>query len=413
MNSNIYFLENITPNYGDNLQQVNSSTLVLLNVSNEQNRESNKSSLTNQEDNYEYRVIETSHEKITNLKEGQYVYFDENNFINANGSDIAKRNIFFNNFYRGRLLFKNLDRIHESNPFLNPEVHSYHINVGHGNCSIIVIKDSNCIKVWMVDCSDFDFMNSKSYRSNIDECFNHISKKFKLKSIEIDTFFLTHLHYDHYSGISGLINQKIINSNTILYINMHYAMASPNYNRLLKKINQLNPIIIEPLSSYSNNEIDIWHPHMTTIKSMSSKYSRIANVQVEPNPNNASAVYHLRIGDKSILLPGDLETAGWNSINKCFSHLNNSNYFAISHHGSLNGHLRNTCPVKLPITNLSHCIHTFSTPILMGRDNAFRGIYSPQVIQDFQTIFYSEKDNKGNPCSFMEIDWQSNNKIWY
>ena len=221
MNPNIYYLEDIIPHYVESIQQVNVYSVVLLDVSKEQNSESNKSTLSNQEDNYEYRVIETSQEKIIDLKEGQYVYYDENNFTNANGSNIAKRNIFFNNFYRGRLLYKNLDRIQESKPLINPEVHSYHINVGHGNCSLIVIKDSNVTKLWMIDCSDFDFMNRKSYRSKIDACFDYISKKFALKSIKIDTFFLTHLHYDHYSGISRLIDQGIINSNTILYFNMH------------------------------------------------------------------------------------------------------------------------------------------------------------------------------------------------
>jgi hypothetical protein len=49
----------------------------------------------------------------------------------------------------------------------------------------------------------------------------------------------------------------------------------------------------------------------------------------------------------------------------------------------------------------------------MGRNGAYRGIYSTQVISNFSEIVYSEKDDKNKPSKYLEINWQTNNKNWY
>lgn len=402
---NIYFLENII-SHNDSKQSENEfSTAILLKASEE-------SSLKNDEDNHNIISEIITNSQIQNFKEGQYVYYKKQNFENANTTSIAKRNVYYNNYLRGRLMKLNENRQYENIPFYKPEIYSYHINVGHGNCSIVVIKDIKKTKLWMVDCSEFDFLNRQNYYSNIESCFDHIIEKFKLKRIHIEKFFLTHTHYDHYSGINRLINNGYINSNTVFFLNLHYSMPSENYNRLLRNLVLIKPLIIEPLTSYSNDNISIWHPHKTTIRTNTPNYNA-QDVEIELSPNNSSAVYHLKFGDLSILLPGDIEQEGWNTITQCKVHLNHSSYFSISHHGSINGHLRDRCPVGRSIQDLSNCIMPKSTPILMGRNGAYNGVYSSHVLADFNNIACSEKDSMNNPSNFLEINWQNNNKNWY
>jgi hypothetical protein len=119
------------------------------------------------------------------------------------------------------------------------------------------------------------------------------------------------------------------------------------------------------------------------------------------------------LNNKHILFTGDLETKKWDIIHFCPKFLRHTDYYVISHHGSLNGHVRNICPVLRHISNLSDCVHQNSTQILMGRNGAFNGIYSQQVINDFNNLIYSEKDNNGNIKEFVEIEWGTNNIRWY
>jgi hypothetical protein len=341
------------------------------------------------------------------------VNLDRRNVVRLTGvcSPIAKRHVYYNNFLRGRLIRKQLNSESESSISKTSEVHSYHVNVGHGNCSILVINDSGVIKIWMIDCSEFDYLNHTNYQGNVQSCFSHIRKKFSLKKLIINKFFLTHSHYDHYSGINRLIDHGNITSETTFFLNVHYSMPSENYNRLLRKIILLKCIVIEPLSSYMTNDIQIWHPEIRTVKSRSRAYLN-QKVQVEANPNNSSSVLYFKLGRKSILFPGDIETEKWDTIDLCRPHLNGSNYYMISHHGSLNGHLRNQCPARVRITNLSNCLPGTSTPVLMGRDGAYNGIYSRQVINDFSRLICSERDQHGHTKQFLEIDWQTNQNSW-
>lgn len=402
--TDVFFIENIIPHYMENLKEVKKISIVLL-------KSSEKSNLLNTEDNYNYSIEETTRLKIANLHEGQFIYLNENEYINANNSSIAKHNFYYNNFYRGRLL-KKQEGFNEELPInAKSKIFSYHINVGHGNCSIIVINELNNKKIWMIDCSEFDFLNHRNYSVNIDSCLEFVSQKFSINQILINKFFLTHSHYDHYSGINRLIKQGKITSNTQFYLNLHYSMPSENYNRMLRKLNKLNCNIIEPISRNSDGELEIWHPNIRTVRSQTPNYDNQI-VHVEPTLNNSSTVLYFRFGEKSILFPGDIETEKWNSISQCPSHLKDSNFYIVSHHGSLNGHLRNNCPKKMTISSLANCTKSNSTQILMGRDGAYSGIYSTRVTSDFNNLVYTEKDIDSKPAKFLEIDWQTNKHTW-
>lgn len=70
-------------------------------------------------------------------------------------------------------------------------LYTYHINVGHGNHSLIVFKVNNRVHIWMVDCSDYDFVSHRYYRANIDNCLKYIKQKFQLVDpIHIDVVML-------------------------------------------------------------------------------------------------------------------------------------------------------------------------------------------------------------------------------
>ena len=400
----VFMVENIIPQYNESIKFSEKYTIVLL-------KASERSTLTNLEDNHEFRVVETSRPNVENLRQGHFFFFNDEVFENANSSPIAKRHIYYNNLLRGRLIKKQLNVESESSTSKKPEVHSYHINVGHGNCSILVINESGTIKIWMIDCSEFDYLNHRNYNGNIQSCFSHIQEKFSLNRLVINKFFLTHSHYDHYSGINRLIDKGNITSETVFFLNIHYSMPSENYNRLLRKTLLLRCKVVEPLSSFWTNEIQIWHPEKRTVKTRSRAYLN-QDVQVEANPNNSSSVLYFKLGGKSILFPGDIETEKWNSIQLCPSHLKDSAYYMISHHGSLNGHLRDRCPLHMQIDNLSNCLLSSSTPVLMGRDGAYNGIYSRQVINDFPQLICSERDQNAQTKRFLEIDWQTNQNTW-
>ena len=285
-------------------------------------------------------------------------------------------------------------------------LYTYHINVGHGNHSLIVFKVNNRVHIWMVDCSDYDFVSHRYYRANIDNCLKYIKQKFQLVDpIHIDVVMLTHPHYDHYSGINYYIYNKLIDKHTVAYVNLKYHIASHNYNNLLSNLNKLGLQIVEPFSCNSNKNIRILYPDIKTF-----------NIRL--SPNNISSVYNIWFDNQSyFVFPGDLEQDGWKlmDVTKCYPYMTHTHYYAISHHGSINGHLRpSVCPYKKR-NNIKDCLcqHT-AVPVLMGRDKAFSGIYSSQVLADFNgRILYSEKDASNTPCSFLEIDLIANKWKWY
>ncbi len=343
-------------------------------------------------------------EQLENFQEGNFVYITEDNLlVNANNDTVARGEFCKNNASRASFLGR------ES---INPEgaeirrvtsLCSYHVNVGHGNCSIVVIDDGGAKRIWMVDCSDFDFIIKKSYWANIESCIDYIKSKNGLDNFIIDKFFLTHTHFDHFSGMKKLIQKEYLNGAEV-WINLHYSWASPAYTDIISSMKNIDVTFIEPIEQNSTCNINIWHPPLRTVRSKTRKYSQ-ENVQVIKKVNNTSAVYQFVFADKSIVFPGDIETEGWNLIDKCYPQFNKATYFCISHHGSLNGHVRGNCPKGVSVSNLSECNRKFKKGILMGRDKAYNGIYSTKVLSDFSThIVKTEECPAGKPCSFVEID---------
>lgn len=99
------------------------------------------------------------------IREGWYVYYDEGKqvpFGYGNLSHYAREQ--FREYYvlRNQLVGRLIDA--DSEAAIVPsyfqgkktKVTSYHINVGHGNCSIVLIEAGSFYQIWMVDCSIID-----------------------------------------------------------------------------------------------------------------------------------------------------------------------------------------------------------------------------------------------------------------
>ena len=112
--------------------------------------------------------------------------------------------------------------------------------------------------------------------------------------------------------------------------------------------------------------------------------------------------------------PGDLEQKGFEYMTvsqKFCPFLCSIDYYAVSHHGSINGHPSLEYKSKrFPWPRL-HCIcRRLDKVILMGKDGAFSGIYDSGVVGFWDSnkhLIYSEKDSAGAPVKFIELKWGS------
>lgn len=348
------------------------------------------------------------------IREGSFIYANDSKsslfFNNANGDNIARRQIIYNNLLRSLGIKKYLGTQNDGIKFINPltvdEVYSYHVYVGHGNCSLVVYKIKGKVYIWMIDCSVYDFLQKRNYSSNLKSCIDFIKEKFQLEEFHIDYFFLTHPHFDHFNGIKYLINHSYLN-NTELWMNLYFSWPQPQYNEILALLNNNGNLFREPIISNSQKNISILYP-----KDNIERQSKI-----KPSGkkiNNSSTVYHFGFNKKSIVFPGDLETEGWDETIECYPYLKECSYYCISHHGSLNGHRRNICQMGESISTIKHCIPNVKYALLMGRDNAFSGIYNPKVISDFGSKLIKIEALKGNELNnFVELNWQNDNRTKY
>ncbi|MBL8026035.1 MAG: hypothetical protein JNL74_06475, partial [Fibrobacteres bacterium] len=126
-------------------------------------------------------IVETSFAELPKGQDkivGTFVKRERNGLVPANSFPIAKRAFFLSNLYRGRLIKRYGETQTSKNCQIKAE-YSYHVNVGHGNCSILVVKNNNQYQLWMVDCSNHDYLNKQFYTSNIEKSIMHIMSTFK------------------------------------------------------------------------------------------------------------------------------------------------------------------------------------------------------------------------------------------
>ena len=95
----------------------------------------------------------------------------------------------------------------------------------------------------------------------------------------------------------------------------------------------------------------------------------------------------------------------------CQGNLSLTHYYVVSHHGSLNGHPDVMCmskgaPNPKPLTCVSQNV---KKAILMGRNGAYRGIYSQRVI-DYWGNAMGVLEYTENALHYLVLDWE-NDKV--
>lgn len=147
------------------------------------------------------------------ILEGQYVFYDGKTIQEAENHPLAILYREINRLVTDELIQRNLESYPETFPNDRvTDVVSYHVNVGHANCSIVVFYNNNMCNVWMVDCAIRGSDSYISYQKNLDACLNDIKREHRVN--KISKLFITHQHYDHINGVHYLIDSGWIDKNT-------------------------------------------------------------------------------------------------------------------------------------------------------------------------------------------------------
>ena len=188
------------------------------------------------------------------------------------------------------------------------------------------------------------------------------------------------------------IKKGWIDKDTEVWMNIKYPWKKPTYSRILLQLKALGVKFIDPVVGNSTQHINILYPDISFNKK---------NKAPKNNINNASVLYQICLAGKSMLFTGDIETEGWETVSTCAPYLRKSTYYCISHHGSITGHLRNNCiPAGQKITTLADCAASTTLQVLMGRDGAYKGVFSNKVTSDFYNIIKTE-----DAAHYIEIEW--------
>lgn len=360
------------------------------------------------------------------LHEGQYVYrnTETGDFEAAYNDSIAKARFNKNLRLRNKLIsfLNNNEREEGVDDTLalleNAHVESYHVNVGHGNCTIILIcNQQHDHRLWMFDCGAKEKGQGHSYYPNILTCIDDIANRLNkgVDELHISKLFISHWHYDHISGFQSLVKDGFIDSNTQCYVNLFYSHSSQCANDMLAKLVQLGVKCYEPTALLPISAVTIMHPECRIRKKVHPIDTTPCRIVTKAN--DASVVYAVTIGGETMIFPGDLEKNGWDAMTSAATcqkhHLCTTNYYCVSHHGSMTGHVNIPCLERNHFSKVGECIKAghLHRAILMGRDGAYHGIYDRGVVNYWGNILrYSEHDNQNHKCRAYVLEWGRNNE---
>ena len=165
---------------------------------------------------------------------------------------------------------------------------------------------------------------------------------------------------------------------------------------------------VEPVSENGNaGAIRIFHPECRLFKEANQVQG---NERAVNEVNNSSVVYGIKLNEHIMVFPGDLEQKGFENMSRagrCSSLLFRADYYVVSHHGSINGHPALACASpNQPIPTILECAtRGLDKAILMGRNGAYSGIYSPVVENYWKTTCGLEYTEKAK--HYVELEWNS------
>ena len=189
------------------------------------------------------------------------------------------------------------------------------LNVEHGFSAYAITDDGNLL---LFDCGSSNTMGPAKYLSE---------RGFK----EIQQLFIMNYDQDHVSDLPTLRRYFRIN---VLAVNR--SLSPTALQQMKSPLTSAMSSTIEMCQTYSNPvnpqyrgvDVVVFHNH----------YPQFTDT------NNLSLLVFLRMGGISVVIPGDLERAGWIALLKnpdVCARLRDVNVFVASHHGRENGYCEN------------------------------------------------------------------------
>ncbi len=339
-------------------------------------------------DMYDAQMFDVNPREVhmrSEVHEGEYVYFDGERIFPATDDATALIYAEMNKQISDEITLNNAKIEPEELQGYITDVKSYHINVGHGNCSVIVFREDEEYCVWMVDCSVYDATSKKSYVSNFDSCMQDIGKRYGVTRVA--KLMITHLHYDHINGIEHCINKGWIDKDTEVWMNNQYPWKLASYQRVLFIMKSIGIKFVDPVRCNSTEQINVLYPTVS--------FSRIYQVQ---NINNASVVYQICLGRKKMLFTGDIETDDLENVAESLADMRDSSYYCISSHGCISSNIVNN-----KTKGMAQCAAGSEVQILMGRNGVYRGKMKKALLEEYNNVAKTQAAKK-----YFILNWSTN-----
>ena len=174
----LYFVESITSNPNT------SEVAIVLEKVGKENSQLNENDSNDEFELHKFLQFPVLADSKRRLEESHYVYFENGSFTSGQDNPLAIERRKLNSKLRREIIKNNLIKQNELSPLPvfteHAEVYSYHINVGHGNCTFLLIQENGLYEIWVVDCGDYDYISKKSYRGNITKCLEDIADTLKI-----------------------------------------------------------------------------------------------------------------------------------------------------------------------------------------------------------------------------------------
>lgn len=292
--SEIYFVHEIfTPAY----EREGTSYISLMHVPGDVNLAMNPEFVN--EYDYSGPIITENLTRTEGLIEGSFVRYreDGNRFEIANDTPIAQRYIQISTELRQQLRDKYVEPTRQNDDGIS-KICSYHINVGHGNFSVITFLQSKIVHVWIVDASEKEISylkqnnKRKTYRENWQSCFRQIKNDYGISSFKVSKLFITHTHYDHFSAINQLFVERYFSSDLEVWLNLYYDCNNPAYVGVLSTLKKIPNIhLVEPICRNTRNHsvIRVLAPEARLYYMDKPSVGNIRVIQ-EKDANNASVM---------------------------------------------------------------------------------------------------------------------------